>query len=203
MTFELPNLPYAYDDLEPYIDSKTMEIHHSKHHATYVQKLNDALGKYPDLAKKEINEILKNINSVPIGIKTAVINHGGGHSNHSFFWNIITPDKKKRELKGKIAEAIKKEFGSFDEFKKKFSEAALARFGSGWAWLVLNGDELEIYSTGNQDSPIMGGKTPLLGLDVWEHAYYIKWNSDRKGYVENWWNVVNWERVNELYEKKA
>ena len=200
---KLPKLQYSYDSLEPIIDTKTMEIHHSKHHATYVQKLNDALGKYPDLAKKEINEILKNINSVPIEIKTAVINHGGGHFNHSFFWNIITPDKKKRELKGKIAEAIKKEFGSFDEFKKKFSEAALARFGSGWAWLVLNGDELEIYSTGNQDSPIMGGKTPLLGLDVWEHAYYIKWNSDRKGYVENWWNVVNWERVNELYEKKA
>lgn len=200
--YTLPNLPYAYDALEPHIDAKTMEIHHTKHHQTYVDKLNAALAKHPELFDKKVEELLKDINKIPDDIKTAVRNHGGGHANHSLFWQLMTPNKKDKEAKGKVIDAIKKEFGSLDEFNGKFNEVALGRFGSGWAWLVLSkGGEMEIYSTANQDSPLMEGKVPLLGLDVWEHSYYIKWQSNRKGYVENWWNVVNWKKVNELFEK--
>lgn len=204
MKHVLPQLPYAYDALEPHIDARTMELHHSKHHQTYVDKLNDAIHK-PEGEKfhnMPIEELLANINSIPESIRGAVRNHGGGHANHTLFWELMTPNKSDREFTGKAADAIVKEFGSFEEFKTKFNEAALARFGSGWAWLVRNGKKLEIYTTANQDSPLMEGKIPLLGLDVWEHGYYLKWQSNRKGYVENWWNVVNWKKVNELFAQK-
>lgn len=203
MTFTLPKLPYSYDSLEPVIDAKTMEIHHTKHHQTYVDKLNEAIGKHPELEKKKAEELLKDINSVPEDIRTAVRNHGGGHVNHSMFWEMMTPEKKKREFKGKIADAINKQFGSFDKFREQFNNSALTRFGSGWAWLVLNNGKLEIYSTANQDSPIMDGKIPLLGLDVWEHAYYLKHQSNRKAYVEGWWNLINWNKIEEIYQHKG
>lgn len=201
MKYELPKLKYAYDALEPFIDAKTMEIHHTKHHQTYVDKLNAALEKYPKLAEKSVEQLLKEINSVPEEIRTAVRNHGGGHSNHSLFWEWMTPNAKDREVKGKVVEAIAKEFGTFETFMTKFNEAATGRFGSGWAWLVLNHatKKLEVYSTGNQDSPLMEGKRPLLGLDVWEHAYYLKHQSKRVAYIEAWWNVVNWTKVNQLF----
>ena len=197
MKHELPKLHYKYDALEPYIDAKTMEIHYTKHHQAYIDKLNAALDKYPDLQKKKVEELLKNINSVPEDIRTAVRNHGGGHINHSLFWELL---KKEEKISGDIVKLIDKAFGNFEEFKKKFSEAAMNRFGSGWAWLVVNNGKLEIYSTANQDSPLMEGKHPILGLDLWEHSYYLKWQSNRKGYVDNWWNVVNWDKVNELYQ---
>ena len=200
MVFILPKLNYSYDALEPIIDAKTMEIHHTKHHQTYVDKLNLALEKYPELQKKKVEELLKDLNKVPEDIRTAVRNHGGGHLNHSLFWELMTPDKKDKEFKGKIKEAIEKSFVSFEKFKEDFNNSALARFGSGWAWLVLNKGKLEICNTANQDSPISEGKIPLFGIDVWEHAYYLKHQSNRKNYVENFWNVVNWKKVNELYE---
>lgn len=203
MVISLPKLPYAYSALEPTIDAKTMEIHHTKHHQTYVDKLNEALGKHPALASKSAEELLKDFFHVPEDIKIAVRNHGGGHANHSLFWQLMTPNKKDQEFKGKIAKAIEKSFGSLDAFKQLFIDAALKRFGSGWAWLVLGKDgNLEITSTANQDSPLMEGKIPLLGLDVWEHAYYLKHTSNRKAYAEGWWNVVNWTKVNELYEQR-
>lgn len=198
MKHELPKLEYAYDALEPVIDAKTMEIHYTKHHQTYIEKLNEALAKHPEIADKPIEELLKNINSVPEDIRTAVKNHGGGHLNHSLFWQLLRKDVK---VAGKVIEAINKEFGSFDKFKELFSSAALARFGSGWAWLVLNGKKPEIYSTANQDSPLMEGKIPLLGLDVWEHAYYLKYQNKRADYISAFWNVVNWDKVNELYDE--
>ncbi len=199
---ELPKLPYAYNALEPHIDARTMEIHYTKHHQAYVDKLNAALEKHPELFDKKVEELLAdNLKSVPEDIKTAVRNHGGGHVNHSLFWEWMTGNKKDNEFKGKIADAIKKEFGSFDEFKTKFSDAALGRFGSGWAWLALHNGKLEIYSTANQDSPLMEGKQPLLGLDVWEHAYYLKYQNKRADYISAFWNVVNWKKVNELFEK--
>jgi len=199
MKYILPKLPYAYDALEPYIDTKTMEIHHTKHHQTYIDKLNAALEKYPELQKKKVEDLLKDINKIPEDIRTAVRNHGGGHANHSLFWEWMTPRKQKAERK--IAEVIGNEFGSYEEFVKKFTDAALNRFGSGWAWLTVNKKgKLEIMNTANQDSPLMENKIPVLGLDVWEHAYYLKWQSNRKGYVEAWWNVVNWAKVNDLYE---
>ncbi len=197
MKYELPKLGYLYDALEPFIDTRTMEIHHTKHHQTYVDKLNEALQKHPELADKPVEELLADLSRVPEDIRTAVRNHGGGHVNHSLFWELL---KKEVKCEGKIAAAIKKDFGSFDKFKELFNNAALTKFGSGWAWLVLNGKKLEVYTTGNQDSPLMEGKIPLLALDVWEHSYYLKWNSNRKGYVENWWNVVNWKKVDGLYE---
>ena len=196
--YTLPELPYSYDALEPYIDAKTMEIHYTKHHQTYVDKLNATLEKYPDLQDKKVEQLLKDINSLPADIRIPVRNHGGGHVNHTLFWELL---KKEVKFEGEITKVIDKKFGSFEEFKKKFSEAALGRFGSGWAWLVLNKGELEIYSTSNQDSPLLEGKRPILGLDVWEHAYYLKWQSNRKGYVDGFWNVVNWKKVNELYKK--
>ena len=197
----LPQLPYSYDSLESYIDARTMEIHHTKHHQAYVDKLNTALEKHPALFEKKVEELLKDINSVPEDIRNAVRNHGGGHANHSLFWEWMTPHAKDKEMNGKIIDEIKKAFGSVEAFKEKFNETALSRFGSGWAWLALSKGKLEVYSTVNQDSPLMEGNIPLLGLDVWEHAYYLKWTSNRKGYAENWWNVVNWVRVDELFEK--
>ncbi|HIH31194.1 TPA: superoxide dismutase [Candidatus Woesearchaeota archaeon] len=192
MKHELPKLGYAYDALEPYIDARTMEIHYTKHHQTYVDKLNAVLEKHPELQNKKVEELLKDLNSVPEDIRNAVRNHGGGHFNHSMFWKLM---KKDVAIPEKLAAAIDKDFGSFDNFKKVFTDAALNRFGSGWAWLVLNKGKLEILSTANQDCPISDGKIPILGLDVWEHSYYILYNWRRADYISAWWNVVNWEEV--------
>jgi superoxide dismutase, Fe-Mn family len=201
MTFQLPKLKYDYGALEPYVDAKTMEIHHSKHHQTYTDKFNAALEKYPEFYKKKAEEIIVSLNKIPEDIRQAVRNHGGGYVNHCFFWEILAPAKGQK-VSGNLAKAIDKKFGSFDEFKKKFSEAALNRFGSGWAWLVLNKEkELEIMSTSNQDSPLSEGKIPLLTIDVWEHAYYLKYQNRRADFVEAFWNVVNWKKVEEIYQK--
>ncbi|CAM4173953.1 MULTISPECIES: superoxide dismutase [Jeotgalicoccus] len=197
MAFELPKLPYAYDALEPHIDKETMEIHHTKHHNTYVTKLNDAV-KGTDLESKSIEEIVKNLDAVPENIKTAVRNNGGGHLNHSIFWELLSPEKK--ELSGELKEAIESAFGSVDKFKEEFEAAAAGRFGSGWAWLVVNNGKLEITSTPNQDNPVSEGKTPVFGVDVWEHAYYLKYQNKRPEYLSAIWNVVNWDKVNELYQ---
>ena len=203
MTHQLPKLEYDYEALEPFIDAKTMEIHHSKHHQAYVDNLNKALEKYPELQEKKVDELLaNNLKIVPEDIKMAVRNHGGGHVNHSLFWQWMTDDVKARDFKGAVSEAILKDFESFDKFKQSFPHSPIKRFGSGWPWLVLNKGKLEIYSTSNQDSPVMEGKVPLLGLDVWEHAYYLKHMSNRKAYIELWWSIVNWKKVNELYEAK-
>lgn len=190
--YSLPELGYGFDALDPYIDAKTMEIHHDKHHAAYVTKLNDALQKATDWQNKPIEELLKNIGDVPEDIRTPVQNNGGGHHNHSLFWETMKPGGGKD-----LPEAIAKTFGSLEEFKAKFSEAAVGRFGSGWAWLAKDGDKLVIYSTANQDSPLMEGKLPVLGLDVWEHAYYLKYQNRRPDYIEAWWNVVNWDVIAE------
>jgi Fe-Mn family superoxide dismutase len=200
MPFSLPPLPYPYDALEPYIDKLTMEIHHTKHHAGYVNNLNKALESAPELANKSLEELLaNNCAIVPEKIRTAVRNHGGGHINHSLFWEIMGP-KAGGEPRGKLAEAINQTFGSFEKFKEQFTEAALGRFGSGWAWLVLTPDKkIEVYSTANQDSPLMEGKIPILGLDVWEHAYYLKYQYRRADYVQAWWNVVNWAAVEKRF----
>jgi Fe-Mn family superoxide dismutase len=200
MPFSLPPLPYPYDALEPYIDKLTMEIHHTKHHAGYVNNLNKALESAPELANKSLEELLaNNCAIVPEKIRTAVRNHGGGHINHSLFWEIMGP-KAGGEPRGKLAEAINQTFGGFEKFKEQFTEAALGRFGSGWAWLVLTPDKkLEVYSTANQDSPLMEGKIPILGLDVWEHAYYLKYQYRRADYVQAWWNVVNWAAVEKRF----
>lgn len=197
MAFELPKLPYAYDALEPHIDKETMEIHHTKHHNTYVTKLNDAV-KGTDLESKSIEEIVKNLDAVPENIKTAVRNNGGGHLNHSISWELLSPEKK--ELSGELKEAIESAFGSVDKFKEEFEAAAAGRFGSGWAWLVVNNGKLEITSTPNQDNPVSEGKTPVFGVDVWEHAYYLKYQNKRPEYLSAIWNVVNWDKVNELYQ---
>src|SRR3989344_508543 len=183
MKHTLPKLGYEYDALEPFIDAKTMEIHYTKHHKTYVDKLNAALEKYPKLQSKKVDELLRNLNSIPEDIRTAVRNHGGGHYNHSLFWKLL---KKNTSCKGEILETINNKFGNYEEFKKKFIENAMSVFGSGWAWLVVNKDgELEIVKTANQDSPISEGKTPILGLDVWEHAYYLKHMANRAVYAED------------------
>lgn len=197
MAFELPKLPYAYDALEPHIDKETMEIHHSKHHNTYVTKLNDAV-KGTDLESKSIEEIVKNLDAVPENIKTAVRNNGGGHLNHTFFWELLSPEKK--EVPSELKEAIESKFGSLDKFKEEFEAAGAGRFGSGWAWLVVNNGALEIVSTPNQDNPVSEGKTPVFGVDVWEHAYYLKYQNRRPEYLGAVWNVVNWNKVNELYQ---
>lgn len=194
MSFTLPDLGFNFNALEPYIDARTMEIHHGKHHQAYVDKLNTALEKYPDWQTKSIEDILGDIKNVPEDVRTAVQNNGGGHANHTMFWKTLTPGGAK-EPSGKTAELINKSFGNFEEFKTKFSEAAAARFGSGWAWLVKSGDQYGIYSTANQDSPLMEGKIPLLGLDVWEHAYYLKYQNKRPDYITAFWNVVNWDEV--------
>ncbi len=195
MAFELPSLPYPYNALEPYIDEQTMTIHHTKHHAGYVNNLNAALEKYPELQTYSVEDLLRNIQSVPEDIRTAVRNNGGGHANHSLFWTVMTPNGGGAPT-GELAAAINAAFGSFDAFKETFTKAAMTRFGSGWAWLVVDGfGKLRVYSTPNQDSPYMDGFTPILGLDVWEHAYYLKYQNRRAEYVNNWWNVVNWEEV--------
>ncbi|WP_206166989.1 superoxide dismutase [Mammaliicoccus sciuri] len=197
MAIELPKLPYAYDALEPHIDKETMEIHHTKHHNTYVTKLNDAV-KGTDLESKSIEDIVKNLNSVPDDIRTAVQNNGGGHYNHSLFWELLTPNAS--EPSGEVVDAISSTFGSLDKFKEEFAAAAAGRFGSGWAWLVVDNGELAIVSTPNQDNPISEGKLPILGLDVWEHAYYLNYQNRRPDYINAFWNVVNWDKVNELYQ---
>lgn len=195
MAHELPPLPYSNNALEPYIDERTMQIHHDLHHGGYVKNLNAALEGHPDLQKLSIEELLMNLNRVPESIRNAVRNNGGGHLNHTIFWKIMAPNAG-GQPRGALAEAINKSFGGFDKFKETFSNAAMTRFGSGWAWLVKNPNgSLEILSTPNQDNPISEGKFPVMGLDVWEHAYYLKYQNRRAEYVANWWNVVNWEEV--------
>lgn len=195
MAFELPKLEYAYDALEPHIDKETMEIHHTKHHNTYVTKLNDAVAGM-EFENVSIEDLMKRIDEVPADKKTAVVNNGGGHYNHSLFWTLLAPGK---EAKGEVVDAIESKFGSLDAFKQEFADAAAGRFGSGWAWLVVNNGELEVTSTPNQENPLMEGKTPILGLDVWEHAYYLNYQNKRPDYIAAFWNVVNWDKVNELY----
>jgi Fe-Mn family superoxide dismutase len=200
MAYKLPDLPYAYDALNPHIDARTMEIHHSKHHQGYVTKVNAALEGHSDLAAKSISALLKDIGSVPEAIRTAVRNNGGGHANHSLFWSVMSP-KGGGEPSGDLAEAINSAYGSLSEFRDKFAAAAGTRFGSGWAWLVVGGSgALKVYSTANQDSPYMDGDTPILGLDVWEHAYYLNYQNRRPDYITAWWNVVDWSAVARNYD---
>ncbi|KAB8128430.1 superoxide dismutase [Gracilibacillus oryzae] len=198
--FTLPDLPYAYDALEPHIDKETMNIHHTKHHNTYVTKLNAALEGHDDLANKSIEDILANLDAVPENIRTAVRNNGGGHANHSLFWTLLSSNGG-GEPTGELAEAINSKFGSLDSFKEEFANAAAGRFGSGWAWLVVENGNLAITSTPNQDTPISEGKTPILGLDVWEHAYYLKYQNKRPDYIAAFWNVVDWDKVASLYNE--
>jgi len=201
MAYTLPPLPYASDALEPHIDKQTMEIHHGKHHAAYVNNLNAALEKHPELQSKSVEDLIKGINSVPEDIRTAVRNNGGGHANHSMFWQIMAPNAGGQPT-GAIADALKSSFGSFDGFKEQFAKAAAGRFGSGWAWVIDQGGKLAIESTPNQDSPLMDGKKPVFGIDVWEHAYYLKYQNRRPDYVAAWWNVVNWAEVNKRLAAK-
>lgn len=198
MTYTLPDLPYTFDALEPYIDEETMHLHHDKHHNTYVTNLNVAIEKYPELAGKSVEELISNMDEIPADIKTAVQNNGGGHANHSFFWKIMAPNAG-GEPTGEIKEAIDEAFGDFATFKEEFKKAAAGRFGSGWAWLVMEDGKLAITSTANQDSPLMTGQTPILGLDVWEHAYYLNYKNVRPDYIAAFWNVVNWEEVNRQF----
>ncbi|MCM3720800.1 MULTISPECIES: superoxide dismutase [Solibacillus] len=198
MAFKLPELTYAYDALEPHIDAKTMEIHHSKHHNTYVTNLNAAV-EGTEYADKDINELIANIDALPADKQTAVRNNGGGHANHSLFWELIAPGGSNTPV-GEVAAAIDAKFGSFDAFKEEFAKAATTRFGSGWAWLIVDGDGVAVTSTPNQDSPVMEGKTPILGLDVWEHAYYLNYQNRRPDYIGAFWNVVNWDVVEAKYQ---
>ena len=199
MAFTLPELPYAHNALEPHIDEETMKIHHGKHHNTYVTKLNDAISGHADLESKSIDDLVKNLNTLPDSVKGPVRNNGGGHLNHTMFWTLMSPNGGGAPT-GDVASAIDEAFGSFDKFKEEFKNAALTRFGSGWAWLVVNNGKLEVTSTPNQDNPITDGKTPVLGVDVWEHAYYLKYQNKRPDYVDAFFNVVNWDKVNELYK---
>ena len=196
MAHTLPPLPYDYGALEPHIDARTMEIHHTKHHQGYVSNLNAALEKAPNLQGKSLEELLGNLDAVPESVRTAVRNNGGGHWNHSMFWQLMGPNVGS-EPTGALADAIKSTFGGVDQFKEKFAAAAVARFGSGWAWLIADGNSLSIESTPNQDTPVMQGKRPILGLDVWEHAYYLKYQNRRADYIGAWWQVVNWDAVAE------
>src|SRR5690625_4223769 len=199
--FELPELPYAYDALEPTIDKETMNIHHTKHHNTYVNNLNAALEGHADLQSKSLKDLISDLDALPEDIRTAVRNNGGGHANHSLFWKVLSPNGGGAPS-GELADKINEKFGSFDKFKEAFEQAAATRFGSGWAWLVVNSNgDLEVTSTPNQDSPLMEGKTPLLGLDVWEHAYYLKYQNRRPEYAKAFWNVVNWDQVAKNYEE--
>lgn len=199
MAFQLPALPYANDALEPHIDAQTMEIHHDRHHNTYVTNLNAALENAPELQGKTLEDLIANLDAVPESIRTAVRNNGGGHANHSLFWEVIGPNGGGQPT-GALADAINSELGGFDKFKEDFAKAATTRFGSGWAWLVVKDGKLAVTSTPNQDSPIMEGQTPLLGLDVWEHAYYLKYQNKRPDYISAFWNVVNWEEVGKRYD---
>jgi len=200
-TFKLPPLPYAYNALEPHIDEATMRFHHDRHHAAYVKNLNDAVNKYPKLKSMSAEELLRNLNNVPEDIRTTVRNNGGGHVNHTMFWEIMSP-KGSGEPKGAIASAITETFGSFDKFKEQFNDAGAKRFGSGWAWLVVGeGSKLQVISTANQDSPLMERMSPIMGNDVWEHAYYLKYQNKRADYLNAWWNVVNWDEVNKRFQK--
>ncbi|HSJ25692.1 MAG TPA: superoxide dismutase [Longimicrobiales bacterium] len=196
--FKLPDLPYAHDALEPHIDAKTMEIHHGKHHQAYTTKLNEALEKHPDLQSKSIEDLLRGIDSVPEDIRTAVRNNGGGYHNHDLFWQIMGPNGG-GEPTGALADAINTKFGSFSDFRQKVSAAGAGQFGSGWAWLVVADGGIDVYSTANQDSPLMKGHRPILGVDVWEHAYYLKYQNRRPDYLEAWWNTVNWDEVSKRY----
>lgn len=199
MSFELPKLPYAYDALEPHIDARTMEIHHSKHHAAYTNNFNAALDKHPELKKKTAEDILADLTRVPEDIRTAVRNHGGGFYNHALFWTIMGP-KGGGEPKGPLADAIRSVFGAFGSFKEKFSAAAASQFGSGWAWLSVKDGKLVVSATPNQDCPLSLGMTPILCIDVWEHAYYLKYQNRRPDYIEGWWHTVNWEEVTRRFE---
>jgi superoxide dismutase, Fe-Mn family len=201
MSFQLNPLPYAYDALEPFIDTLTMQIHHDKHHAGYVSNLNLALEKHPELASKSLDSLLMDLNAIPDDIRTAVRNHGGGAWNHNLFWQVMAP-KAGGEPQGDLAKAISSAFGSFVNFKTEYEKAAMGRFGSGWAWLVKKGSGLVIVSTANQDTPLSDGLTPILGLDIWEHAYYLKYQNRRAEYVGNWWNVVNWPEVARRFSAK-
>ena len=199
MAIILPKLPYAYDALEPYIDTETMTIHHDKHHATYVANVNAALEKHPEIGE-DLEALLADVDSIPADIRQAVINNGGGHLNHALFWELLSPEKQ--EPTAQVLAAIEEDFGSFDEFKAAFTQAATTRFGSGWAWLVVNENgKLEVLSTANQDTPISQGKAPILALDVWEHAYYLKYRNGRPDYIKAFFDVINWEKVAELYSK--
>ncbi len=198
MAFELPDLPYGFDALEPHIDTATMQIHHGKHHQTYVNNLNAAIEKAPELAGKSLDDLMRGIDSVPEAARTAVRNNGGGHWNHSMFWKWMGPDGG-GEPEGEVSRAITDSFGGFDKFKEQWSAAGAGRFGSGWVWLLNDGGKLSITSTPNQDNPLMEGKTPILGLDVWEHAYYLRYQNKRPDYITAWWNVVNWEEVGKSY----
>lgn len=198
MAIILPDLPYAYDALEPYIDEETMHLHHDKHHNTYVTNVNAALAKHPEIGK-DLEQLLADVESIPVDIRQAVINNGGGHLNHSLFWELMTPEET--ALSAELAADLEATFGSFDDFKTAFTTAATTRFGSGWAWLVVNKEgKLEVMSTANQDTPISEGKTPILGIDVWEHAYYVKYRNVRPDYIKAFFSVINWNKVNELYK---
>ena len=198
MGYELPKLPYAYDALAPHIDAATMEIHHTKHHQAYINNANAILEKHPDLAKMSAEDLLRNIGKVPEGARQGLINNAGGHANHSLFWQIMGPGRGGKPG-GPLAVAIDQELGGFEKFKGDFDNAAKTRFGSGWAWLSVKGGKLQVHSTANQDSPLMDGATPILGLDVWEHAYYLNYQNRRPDYITAWWNTVNWDKVAELF----
>jgi Fe-Mn family superoxide dismutase len=200
MAYELPALPYAPDALEPFIDTMTMQIHHGKHHQAYVTNLNAALEQYPDFQKQSVDDVIRNIANVPEAIRTAVRNNGGGHANHAMFWQIMAP-KAGGDPSGPLADAIKASFGSFETFKGDVKKAALGRFGSGWAWLVNTGGKLTIESTPNQDSPVMEGRNVVMGVDVWEHAYYLKYQNRRADYIDAWWSVVNWSEVAKRFSR--
>jgi Fe-Mn family superoxide dismutase len=200
MAYELPALPYAHDALEPFIDTMTMQIHHGKHHQAYVTNLNAALEQYPDFQKQSVDDVIRNIANVPEAIRTAVRNNGGGHANHAMFWQIMAP-KAGGDPSGPLADAIKASFGSFETFKGDVKKAALGRFGSGWAWLVNTGGKLTIESTPNQDSPVMEGRNVVMGVDVWEHAYYLKYQNRRADYIDAWWSVVNWSEVAKRFSR--
>jgi Fe-Mn family superoxide dismutase len=198
--FTLPPLPYDYNALEPYIDAETMMFHHDKHHAGYVKKLNEGIAKYPELASKSVEDLLKNINSLPKDLQSTIRNQAGGHLNHTMFWSIMSPNGGGQPT-GAIGEAITKTFGSFEAFQTQFNEAGAKQFGSGWAWLVLDSNkQLQVMGLPNQDSPLMSGMSPIMGNDVWEHAYYLTYRNKRDEYLKNWWNVVNWQEINQRYE---
>jgi Fe-Mn family superoxide dismutase len=197
--YTLPDLPYGYDALEPHIDAKTMEIHHTKHHQAYIDKLNAAIEGHDDLFEDDVDDLLRNFSKVPSDIQTAVRNHGGGHSNHSLFWTVLSGDGG-GEPSGALADQIKSDLGSFKEFQEQFNTTTTGVFGSGWGWLVVSGGKLEVVGLPNQDSPLMDGKTPILGLDVWEHAYYLKYQNRRPEYVEAFWNIINWDEVGKRFE---